>query len=99
MIRLFRKGQELYEVYRDDSISYSFQEIRTFYNRHQMNPGDYLGHTCFFDTRKQNRITVTSNGCSGFIFHYSALPEKQLSECKSSISEASLDGFFDHMIE
>uniref|UniRef100_A0A182YRD3 DOMON domain-containing protein n=1 Tax=Anopheles stephensi TaxID=30069 RepID=A0A182YRD3_ANOST len=99
LTRHFRGAEELPEINRDDFFSHHYQEIRQLRYKPQVLPGDALVTTCYYDTRGYSIATlggfsISDEMCVNYIHYY---PATELEVCKSSISDKSLNNFFEYM--
>lgn len=99
LTRHLRDGRELRELNRDDYYSHHFQEIRQLRRKPRVLPGDALVTTCYYDTQGYKNATlggfsIQDEMCVNYIHYY---PATDLELCKSSVSEGTLNEYFDFM--
>ncbi|XP_063364441.1 tyramine beta-hydroxylase [Cydia amplana] len=91
-----RRGVELPVLNRDMHYSTHFQEIRLLHKPVKVLPGDYLETTCIYRTLDRPNATIgghaiTDEMCVNYIHYY---PATSLEVCKSAVSNAALESFF-----
>lgn len=99
LTRHLRDGKELPELNRDDFYSHHFQEIRQLRRKPKVLPGDALVTTCYYDTQGYKNATlggfsIQDEMCVNYIHYY---PATELELCKSSVSERTLEEYFEFM--
>ncbi|XP_037025941.1 tyramine beta-hydroxylase [Bradysia coprophila] len=99
LTRHFRGATELLPVNRDDYYSHHFQEIRTLRYKPNVLPGDALVTTCYYTTEGYNQtvlggFAISDEMCVNYIQYY---PATKLEVCKSSVSEKTLEDYFNYM--
>lgn len=96
---LFREGELLREIQRDNHYSPHFQEIRLLPEPVHVAPGDALVHYCLYDTRKRTNITLggfatSDEMCVTYLHYY---PRIELEVCKSSVDNRALEAYFAYL--
>lgn len=99
LTRHLRNGRELKELNRDDFYSHHYQEIRQLRRKPKVLPGDALVTTCYYDTQGYKNATlggfsIQDEMCVNYIHYY---PATDLELCKSSVSERTLEEYFEFM--
>ncbi|KAL0838663.1 hypothetical protein ABMA28_016736 [Loxostege sticticalis] len=95
--RHFRQGIELPVINKDMHYSTHFQEIRILHRPVKILPGDYLQTTCLYRTTDKINATIgghaiTDEMCVNYMHYY---PATDLEVCKSAVSNAALEKYFE----